>query len=182
MNETRDQRDVWGEVGRQFGDLGRVLKAHLSPDAARSPGDPITPDPSPPATDGPPTADPAGDDPWAAATIEPAPGATGSGPGATGSGSGSAGSGGDWDSARESVRRLGESAQRFAAQTGDAARDPEVRDTANRAARTLGDAITTTVETVTEELRRRTRNPRWSDQTRPSEPPPVARIDDDAPR
>lgn len=139
MSETRqDQREVWSEVGRQFEDLGRVLKAHLSPDAARSPSDPT-----------------GSGEPWADATATPRPGQ---------------------GSARDSMRRLGDSAQRFATQAGDAARDPVVRDTAGRAARTLGDAVTVTVETIAAELGRRTRNPRWSDPAtpRPTEPPPVA--------
>ena len=84
----------------------------------------------------------------------------------------------DWDSARESVRDLGNSVRRIATQAGDAARDPHVRDSAERAARSLGDAIVTTVEDIAAELRDRMRNPRWSDPTRPPEPPAVAPIED----
>jgi hypothetical protein len=53
-----------------------------------------------------------------------------------------------------------------------------VRDSAQRAARSLGDAIVTTVEDIAAELRERMRNPRWSDTSRPPEPPPVAPIDE----
>ena len=86
--------------------------------------------------------------------------------------------GADWESARESVRDLGSSVRRIATQAGDAARDPHVRDSAQRAARSLGDAIVTTVEDFATELRGRMRNPRWSDTSRPPEPPPVAPIED----
>jgi hypothetical protein len=81
------------------------------------------------------------------------------------------------------VRNLGESAQRFASQAGDAARDPEVRDSAQRAARSLGDAIATTVQDLATELRERMRSPRWSDPTNPhpTERPPVAPVEDDDP-
>ena len=84
----------------------------------------------------------------------------------------------DWDSARESVRDLGGSVRRIATQAGDAARDPQVRDSAQRAARSLGDAIVTTVEDLAAELRERMRNTRWSDPSGPPEPPPVAPIED----
>jgi hypothetical protein len=79
------------------------------------------------------------------------------------------------------VRELRQSAQRLAAQAADAARDPEVRDSAQRAARSLGDAIATTAQDLATELRERMRNPRWSDTTqpRPAERPPVAPIDDE---
>ncbi|HEY6744151.1 MAG TPA: hypothetical protein VI357_00395 [Mycobacteriales bacterium] len=89
----------------------------------------------------------------------------------------------DWDSARESVREMRESAQRFAAQAADAARDPEVRDSAQRAVRSLGDAIATTAQDLATEIRERMRSPRWSDTTkpRPTERPPVAKVDDDPP-
>lgn len=89
--------------------------------------------------------------------------------------------GADWDAARESVRRLGESAQRFAHQAGEAARDPELRESATRAVRTVGDAVTTAVGTWATELRERMRSPRWSDPDHPPERPPVA-PDDDPPR
>jgi hypothetical protein len=85
----------------------------------------------------------------------------------------------DWESARESVRDLGSSARRLAAQAGDAARDPHVRDSAQRAARSLGDAIVTTVEDFATDLRNRMRNPRWSDPSDPAERPPVAPIEND---
>ena len=84
----------------------------------------------------------------------------------------------DWDSARESVRDLGSSVRRIATQAGDAARDPQVRDSAQRAARSLSDAIVTTVEDFANELREHMRNPRWSDPSSPPEPPPVAPIED----
>ena len=84
----------------------------------------------------------------------------------------------DWDSARESVRDLGSSVRRIATQAGDAARDPQVRDSAQRAARSLGDAIVTTVEDLAAELRERMRTTRWSDPSGPPEPPPVAPIED----
>src|SRR6185437_11612015 len=86
--------------------------------------------------------------------------------------------GADWESARESVRDIGSSVRRIATQAGDAARDPHVRDSAQRAARSLGDAIVTTVEDFAAELRGRMRNPRWSDTSQPPEPPPVAPIED----
>lgn len=86
-------------------------------------------------------------------------------------------SGGDWDGAREQVRRLGESAQRLAAHAGDAARDPQVRESAQAAARGITDAVTATVA----ELRERMRSPRWSDPDRPAEQPPVSRTRDDDP-
>src|SRR5829696_2026836 len=280
----REPREVWNEVGRQFGELGRILRGHLSPDAARTPSDPTdVPDPERPGWAGPTevTADPdraawadpatadagpvgadrgragptaAGPgparpgeaegvaDPWAAATDPGAgrPGADGQDtgttadpgrggatgqdtgitadpgagrPGWTGyasghqswrgrTGWGTGGPGGsrwagpaggapgwartgvgrtDWEAMRESVRRLGESAQRLATQAGDAARDPEVLDSAQRAARTLGDAVTSTVEGLATELRERVRSPRWSDPSRPrpAERPPAAPGDDD---
>ena len=128
---------------------------------------------------------------------EPGAGASG-GAGTTGGDSGAAGTGrergwrewtgsagggrfagpADWDSARESVRDLGSSVRRIATQAGDAARDPQVRDSAQRAARSLGDAIVTTVEDLAAELRDRMRNPRWGDTSGPPEPPPVAPIED----
>ena len=116
-----------------------------------------------------------------------APGGTGDGDGADGgrgwrewSGAADRGrfAGADWESARESVRDLGSSVRRIATQAGDAARDPQVRDSAQRAARSLGDAIVTTVEDFASELRGRMRNPRWSDTSGPPEPPPVAPIED----
>ena len=50
MSETpREPREVWNEVGRQFGELARMLRGHLSPDAARTPSDPTgVPDPQRP--------------------------------------------------------------------------------------------------------------------------------------
>ena len=90
-------------------------------------------------------------------------------------------SGADWDSARESIRNLGESAQRLATQAGDAARDPQVRESAQRAVRSLGDAIATTAQDIATELRERMRSPRWSDPGTPAERPPVAPIEDDDP-
>jgi hypothetical protein len=118
-----------------------------------------------------------------------ASGAAGAGPRGWREWSGSGGSsrfasGPDWESARESVREIGRSAQRIATQAGDAARDPNVRDSAQRAVRSLGDAIVTTVEELTSDLRERMRNPRWSDTStpRPTERPPVAPIEDDRER
>jgi len=128
---------------------------------------------------------------------EPGAGAAG-GAGPTGAGSDGAGAGrergwrewtgtagggrfagpADWDSARESVRDLGSSVRRIATQAGDAARDPQVRDSAQRAARSLGDAIVTTVEDLAAELRERMRTTRWSDTSGPPEPPPLAPIED----
>jgi len=51
-----------------------------------------------------------------------------------------------------------------------------VRDSAQRAARSLGDAIVTTVEDLAAELRERMRTTRWSDTS--GQPPPVAPIED----
>jgi hypothetical protein len=325
MSETpRDQRALWREVSRTFEEFGEALRVHLSPDAARTPSDPTTPDPTAASDPGPtswdrasgsprqgpaPWADPAAgspgrpgegagaadsdwiaatpaadpdspspsrraastrsDDPWAAATAaDPSPTATGntdatgtpppatsttgstgpatsgpatsgsatggsgtatsgaddsrtggasgtatggsatgssgtgtSGTGTSGAETGGAGTGGagdrergwrewgggaggrfatqaDWESARESVRELGSSARRIATQAGDAARDPHVRDSAQRAARSLGDAIVTTVEEFATDLRTRMRNPRWSDPSRPADRSPVAPIED----
>lgn len=341
MSETpRDQRGLWSEVNARIGELGEVLRGHLSPDAARTPTDPTAPSGSPGPAAAPPAADPArsSSDSWAAATAgtddrpgwaapkpstpadtlrptaadpgsprsEGAPGPSGTAPdgswsepvagaapeepahseptaagtahvpaetdrpagtgpsgfGSTGSGGpsapstgsggpagfGSTGSGGpsapgehagaggpgessgsageetgpgepagsgrwagswrwgnsewrsdsarpgwsgrprtggpDWDTTRESVREMRDSAQRFAAQAADAARDPQLRDSAQRAVRSLGDAIATTAQDVATEIRERVRSPRWSDssQPRPTERPPVAPVDDDAPK
>lgn len=92
----------------------------------------------------------------------------------------------EWAAARDAVRRLGASAQRLAAQAGDAARDPAVRESAQQAARTLGTAVSAAIEDFGAELRGRMRSPRWSDadQPRPTSPPPVAPFrpeDDDRP-
>ena len=59
-----------------------------------------------------------------------------------------------------------------------------MRDSAQRAARSLSDAIVTTVEEFATELRGHIRNPRWSDTSgpRPAERPPVAPIEDDPER
>jgi hypothetical protein len=127
-----------------------------------------------------------------AGTAEAGTGGTGTGDTGTGdTGTGGTGTGGatgrergrfasqaDWESARESVRDLGSSARRLATQAGDAARDPHVRDSAQRAARSLGDAIVTTVEDFAADLRTRMRNPRWTDTTHEPERPPVAPIED----
>jgi len=53
-----------------------------------------------------------------------------------------------------------------------------VRESAQRAARSLGDAIVTTVEDFAAELREHMRNPRWSDRSSPPETPPIAPIED----
>ncbi len=100
----------------------------------------------------------------------------GSGAGGGGSGAGPTGGGrfagpADWDSARESVRDLGGSVRRIATQAGDAARDPQVRDSAQRAARSLGDAIVTTVEDLAAELRERMRNHPLVGPVRPARAP-----------
>jgi len=130
---------------------------------------------------------PGGTAPGGTAPGGTAPGGTGDGDGADGgrgwrewSGAADRGrfGGADWESARESVRDIGSSVRRIATQAGDAARDPHVRDSAQRAARSLGDAIVTTVEDFAAELRGRMRNPRWSDTSQPPEPPPVAPIED----
>lgn len=156
----------------------------LGPTAGTGPG-PVTPE-----TGTTPTPDPAA--PTSAGT-EAGSGARTGASDAGAQGTATAGSGGgrwssgrfatnaDWESARESVRDLGRNAQRIAAQAGDAARDPQVRDSAQRAARSLGDAIVTTVEDFATDLRNRMRNPRWSDadRPRPAERPPIAPVDDD---
>ena len=88
-----------------------------------------------------------------------------------------------WADARDTVRRLGRSAQRLTTQAGEAARDPVVRESAQAAARTLGAAVTRTAEEVAAHLRESLRSPRWSDESRPrpTSPPPVApvRTEDD---
>lgn len=83
-------------------------------------------------------------------------------------------------SARDAVRDLGRTAQRWGAQAGAVARDPEVRESAQRATRTLGDAVASSVEGFAGELRARMRSPRWSDpdRPRPTEPPPVTLVRD----
>jgi hypothetical protein len=88
-----------------------------------------------------------------------------------------------WADARDTVRRLGRSAQRLTTQAGEAARDPAVRESAQEAARTLGAAVTRSAEEIAAHLRESLRSPRGSDQSRPrpTSPPPVApvRTDDD---
>lgn len=160
-----------------------------TPPGATPPGvpasDPAATPPGPTASGGTePPAEPAdapadAESAWTAATDDSPP----RDPGAAGAGSGAGRDRDDWAAARESVRRLGESAQRLADRAGEAARDPQVRDSAQRAARTLGDALSTSVENATAELRARMRSPRWSDSTRPrpTEPPPVTIVRDDDP-
>lgn len=126
---------------------------------------------------------------WVGPTAAGGPaGDAGSGPGdaeerpwSKWTGSGRFAGGADWETARHSVRNLGESVQRAATQAGDAARDPEVRESAQRAARSLGDAIATTAQDIATEVRERMRSPRWSDPDTPGERPPVAPVDDDPP-
>ena len=83
-----------------------------------------------------------------------------------------------WSDARETVRRLGRSAQRLTTQAGEAARDPVVRETAQEAARTLGAAVSRAAEELTAQLRDNVRSPRWSDPSRPppASPPPVTLV------
>jgi hypothetical protein len=138
---------------------------------------PFPPADVPPAADAPAAPFPQADVPPAAGTstagdLPPGAATAGSNSGSDGPGGTSAGP--DWDSARESVRRLGESAQRFATQAGDAARDPELRRSAQRAVTTLSDTLAATVEQLAAELRDRIRAPRFSDPSYRAEDPPVA--------
>lgn len=193
--------DAWGEATAADASGHPVTDPHAPPSAADPAGPPSAGSP-PAARPGPSTATvpgggtagtAAGDagtatDPGISADAGAGAGAgadaaagTGDADGAGGRGFGRFAGSADWDSARESVRDLGRNAQRIASQAGDAARDPQVRDSAQRAARSIGDAIVTTMEEFTADLRNRMRNPRWSDtdEPRPTEPPPIAPVEDD---
>jgi hypothetical protein len=56
---------------------------------------------------------------------------------------------------RDALRRVGEAAQQLGDQAGEAVRSPEVRQTAQRATRSLADALETTFGQITEQLRGR---------------------------
>jgi hypothetical protein len=88
-----------------------------------------------------------------------------------------------WADARDAARRIGRSAQQLAAQAGEAVRDPAVRDSAQQAVRSLGDALGRTAEDFGDQLRQNVRSPRWSDPTRPrpDPEPPVTPVRDDTP-
>jgi hypothetical protein len=79
--------------------------------------------------------------------------------------------------ARDTVRRLGRTAQLLASQAGEAVRDPVVRSSAAEAARSLGAALSRAAEDFAGQLRENVRSPRWSDPTRPRPQPPVAPVD-----
>ena len=203
---AEDFGDPWAAATDRPGRSTPVDATSATDPTTSGPADsgPATPRPAETSTN---TAGASPTETTATASGTDAPGPAGTAPGATapaGTGTGDGGGGGggdradggrgwrewggaadrgrfagaDWESARESVRDLGSSVRRIATQAGDAARDPQVRDSAQRAARSLGDAIVTTVEDFASELRGRMRNPRWSDTSGPPEPPPVAPIED----
>jgi hypothetical protein len=145
--QQRDPRELWAEVGHRFGELGQAVSSHLEPESPDS------------ATWTPPPEGAADrrDDQWADRRDDQWADR--------------------WDDARDTVRRLGRSAQRLTTQAGEAARDPVVRETAQAAARMLGAAVTRTAEEVAAHLRESLRSPRWSDESRPRPTsPPVAPI------
>ena len=85
------------------------------------------------------------------------------------------GDAGDRAAIRDALQRLGQAAQRLGDQTGEAVRDPAVRETAQQAARTLGDALEATFGQLGEQLRGRVGS-RGSDQAEPepTSPRPAA--------
>jgi hypothetical protein len=97
---------------------------------------------------------------WKAAdTPEPGPAGT----------SGASGSSGDRDDRRavmDALRRVGDAAQQFGDQAGEAVRDPQLRETARNATRGLADALETTFGQLAAQLRR-TGEPRVDERPDP---------------
>ncbi|HYT09253.1 MAG TPA: hypothetical protein VEL73_01180 [Mycobacteriales bacterium] len=153
---TQEPREAWGEVGRRFEELGRVLREHFSGTMGPTPDS---------AT-------------WTAATDEPGLGESGTAasdrPGTAASDRPGSGYG-DRAAMRDALQRLGQAAQRLSDQAGEAVRDPAVRETAQQAARTFADALAATVSELSEELRSRVGPPRGSEQARqdPAGPDPA---------
>jgi hypothetical protein len=82
---------------------------------------------------------------------------------------------GDQAAMRNALRRLGQAAQQLGEQAGEAVRDPVVRESAQRAARTLADALDATMTELGADLRGRLRARRAAapaDQDSETQPPP----------
>jgi hypothetical protein len=72
---------------------------------------------------------------------------------------------------RDALRKLSQAAQRLGENAGEAVRDPAVRESAQRAARTFGDALETTFSELGDEIRERVRARRGSDAAGPGAEP-----------
>ena len=88
--------------------------------------------------------------------------------------------GGDQAAMRTALRRLGQAAQQLGEQAGEAVRDSVVRESAQRAARTLVDALDATFTELGADLRGRIRARPGSEPTDPDpgtrQPPPAKEI------
>jgi hypothetical protein len=97
--------------------------------------------------------------------------------GGTGTASDPSGAG-DQAAMRKALRRLGQAAQQLGDQAGEAVRDPAVRESAQRAGRTLADALDATFTELGDDLRGRFRARRGSgpaDPDSPTQQPPPAK-------
>jgi hypothetical protein len=86
---------------------------------------------------------------------------------------------GDQAAMRIALRRLGQAAQQLGDQAGEAVRDPVVRESAQRAARTLADALDATFTELGEDLRGRIRRRGGEPadpHSAPPQPPPTKEI------
>jgi uncharacterized membrane protein YccC len=94
--------------------------------------------------------------------------------------SATSGGAGDRAAMRNALRRLGQAAQQLGEQAGQAVHDPVVRETAQRAGRTLADALDATITELGEDLRGRMRARRGAEPEAPDtgtqQPPPTKEI------
>ncbi len=174
MAESKQEpREAWSEVGRQFEELGRAPRGHFEKEPATEP----------PAAAEAGAAEAGAAQPGAAEAGGAEAGAAEAGAAESASpGSGGAEAGGsaagDRAAMRDALRKLGQAAQRLGDQAGEAVRDREVRESAQRVARTFADALDATFTDLGEEIRGRVRARRGSDpadQDAPSTQPPAAK-------
>jgi hypothetical protein len=148
-DSTQQPRGNWSEVGRQFEELGRVLRGHFERERAAAEGGPAAP------TD-------ASGVPGAAGAESAGAGAGKAGPDDA-SASGSAAR--DRAAMRDALHRLEEAAKRLGEHAGEAVRDPAVRTSAQQAAYSLREALEATFSELGEGLRGRMRARRGSGPT-----------------
>ena len=187
MTEPSREPD-WSDVGRRFEELGRALRGHFAAasDAPAERAD--TADDAGGAADEAGTGSGAGgaaDEAGTAGTASGAGGAadeagTASGAGGAAGEAGTASDPGDREAVRDALRGIGAAARRLGDQAGEAVRDPAVRESAQRVARTLGEALEATIGRLGVELRGRSRPAGEADPADgggSSPPPAISRAD-----
>ena len=161
MTEPSREPD-WSDVGRRFEELGRALRGHFAgaPDAPGEGAGTADRADAGGAADETGTASGAGGAADQAGTASGAGGAadeagTASGAGGAADEAGTASDHGDREAVRDALRGFGAAARRLGDQAGEAVRDPAVRESAQRVARTLGEALEATIGRLGVELRGR---------------------------